>query len=93
MIKPTTLTVALASIYGFAQGEILLNTIDHTRDLRSSYTAYDDQIEVDAAQDRKCTNTCDPGFILDKNTCDCDWIGDDEFDLAASPCMKTCEPG
>ena len=62
MIRPSILIAALSSL---ALAENLLNTVDHSRDLRDAYVAFDDQI-------KGCYKTCEPVTeYLDVETCTC----------------------
>ena len=76
MFKYTTLFVALAATYDLAMGENLLNTMEQTRDLRSSRT-FDDRIFTGAQND--CGLICGVNCIVDKINCEC--ICDDYDDI------------
>ena len=65
MIKNATLVFALASVSSLVHAENLLNAVDHSRDLRDAYAAFDDRI-------KGCFKTCEPVTeYLDENTCTC----------------------
>ena len=87
MIKPTNWIAALAAIFNFAQGENLLDAIDHTRDLRAVYSAFDDQVAV-GCEERVCISG-----HFDSILCDCVNDSGDIIDAVASPCMRTCDEG
>ena len=63
MIRPSILIAALCNLI---QAENLLNTVGHSRDLRGTYVAFDDQI-------KGCWKTCEPVTeYLNLDTCTCE---------------------
>ena len=65
MIKNATVVFVLASVGSLTLAENLLNAVDHSRDLRDTYVAFDDRISG-------CYKTCEPVTeYLDVETCTC----------------------